>query len=537
MKKSQILAALALAFALGVVAPVAGVYNTASVSAYSAEDQTVSGPEVEKAIAAVEANSSYKQAMALINAYAAYEKGAADGTYADYDKTNAGKIVDAANTAGITGDIAGVAANKTTGDNTIAETEAVINAIHENAEYKAMAQLNAAIEAKSLSQLTAALNNYYTVFNTPAAEKINLSDDTGSGVAASFDNLNAAVNTAASNSTATGSGAADFSNPKLKALTTFDATDAAIKTATDNITANNAAFKILDPVLSVNGILNATGKAALANAKNVPSDMAAIIASTAGSTTTYANANFVANLNLTNWEAVQTKLDDAGFADDGETPANYTKVENIAKAYKTATNSAEATSVIMTQLISYVAPEEPTDPTDPTDPEEPGQTITTITAGDVTVSGVIPEGVTLKVTPLNEKVAAFGENKYALYDIMFVDADGKKVDVNTELVVVIKVPADINGEKAGVFYVAEDGKVSKVEGAVYANGQFTFNVDHFSKYAIVENPDTVKVGDTGVLGSAQGTASTTISVVAGLATALTALGAGVVAYRNARRAE
>ncbi len=40
---------------------------------------------------------------------------------------------------------------------------------------------------------------------------------------------------------------------------------------------------------------------------------------------------------------------------------------------------------------------------------------------------------------------------------------------------------------------------------------------------------------TGIVSTAEGSASTTISIVAGLATALTALGAGVVAYRNARR--
>lgn len=50
--------------------------------------------------------------------------------------------------------------------------------------------------------------------------------------------------------------------------------------------------------------------------------------------------------------------------------------------------------------------------------------------------------------------------------------------------------------------------------------------------------DEVKPGvnapATGIAGTAEGTA-TTVSIVAGLATALTALGAGVVAYRSARR--
>lgn len=42
--------------------------------------------------------------------------------------------------------------------------------------------------------------------------------------------------------------------------------------------------------------------------------------------------------------------------------------------------------------------------------------------------------------------------------------------------------------------------------------------------------------DTGILANTEGSASTTLAMVAGIATALTAAGAGVVAYRNARRA-
>lgn len=47
--------------------------------------------------------------------------------------------------------------------------------------------------------------------------------------------------------------------------------------------------------------------------------------------------------------------------------------------------------------------------------------------------------------------------------------------------------------------------------------------------------DGNKAPDTGVLANAEGSASTTVAMVAGIATALTAAGAGVVAYRNARR--
>ena len=50
-----------------------------------------------------------------------------------------------------------------------------------------------------------------------------------------------------------------------------------------------------------------------------------------------------------------------------------------------------------------------------------------------------------------------------------------------------------------------------------------------------DKKDDTTVGNTGAIASANGTASSTVAVVAGIATALTAAGAGVVAYRNARR--
>lgn len=55
-----------------------------------------------------------------------------------------------------------------------------------------------------------------------------------------------------------------------------------------------------------------------------------------------------------------------------------------------------------------------------------------------------------------------------------------------------------------------------------------------SDQIVGDKNDGVNAPATGVAGTAEGTA-TTVSIVAGLATALTALGAGVVAYRSARR--
>ncbi len=55
-----------------------------------------------------------------------------------------------------------------------------------------------------------------------------------------------------------------------------------------------------------------------------------------------------------------------------------------------------------------------------------------------------------------------------------------------------------------------------------------------SDQIVGDKNDGVNAPATGIAGTAEGTA-TTVSIVAGLATALTALGAGVVAYRSARR--
>ncbi len=531
MKKSQILAALALAFALGVVTPVAGLVNNASAISFEENKESASATEVNTAVAAAEANGNYKSAAALISAYNEFIEGRDNTTpakYAEFDQGWAADIAAAMIAADSSLATDSVFAS-VSGPKNIEETESLIADVNGNAKYQAMIQLNAAManadneaDIPARDALVTALRAYYTAFGTAAANQINLRYDTDEYAAAHFSTLKAEV--------LNRQGLVVDNPDHMVKADTYDAVTTAINNAEANIKKYNAGKTLLTDALT-EAVLSRQGKTNLANATSL-SALANIIKDGG----VYQNDNF--NFNLTNWAGVVTAVENAADPDEySDTYDNFKMIESIAEAYGTATNSDAKLSVIMTQLISYVAPENPEDPTDPSDPNEPAQTVTTITDGDVTVMGVIPEGVALKVTPIEKEIKAFGENKYALYDIKFVDADGKTVDLKTELVVTIKAPADINGEKAGVFYVAEDGKVSKVEGALYADGYFTFNTDHVGTYAIVENPDSVKVGDTGVLGSAQGTASTAVSVVAGLATALTALGAGVVAYRNARRAE
>lgn len=160
--------------------------------------------------------------------------------------------------------------------------------------------------------------------------------------------------------------------------------------------------------------------------------------------------------------------------------------------------------------------------------------------GNVTVSGKLPAGLVVKVAAKTEdKVAAFGDKAYKMWDISLANADGTayNLDGKTTITVSIKVPAGINGEKAGIYFVDAKGNVQNYK-ATYANNTLTFTTNHLSLWAIVEDNGKVittpEAPTTGIV-SNEGNASTTVAMVAGLATALTAAGAGVVAYRNARR--
>lgn len=529
MKKSQILAALALAFALGVVTPVAGLVNTASAISFEQNKESASATEVNTVVAAVEAESDYKKAADLITAYDEYLAGrdASPAKYAEFDQGWAADIALAMTTADPSLATDSVFAN-VSGPKNMEETQALINAVNNNPKYQAMTQLNEAManadnktDTAARDTLIAALNSYYAAFGTPDANQIELDYDTDKDAAAHFSTLKAEV--------LNRQGLVAENPDHMIAANTYDNVTTAVEKADANINKFNAGKTLLKDALTSKNVLSRQGQAQLENATSL-SALANIIKDNGA----YQDNNF--NFSLTNWAAVVSAAANAANPDEySDTYDNFKMIETIAKAYKTATNSKDKVSEIIEKLIAYVpTPENPEDPTDPTNPTDPVES--TLNDGDVTVSGAFPEGTTLKATKLDKKVAAFGENKYALYDIVLLDADGKALDFKGNINVTIKSPADIDSNKAGVFYVAENGEVKKIE-AQFANGYFSFTANQLGNYAIVENPDTVKVGDTGILGSAQGTASTTISVVAGLATALTALGAGVVAYRNARRGE
>ncbi len=168
----------------------------------------------------------------------------------------------------------------------------------------------------------------------------------------------------------------------------------------------------------------------------------------------------------------------------------------------------------------------------------PSVTTTTIVSadGNVSVTGKFEAGkVFVKATKSNKEVKAFDGKKSYIYDIVLTDVNGNEVTPTGEVTVTVKVQGDINGAKSNIYHVDENGKVQLVKSS-YKDGVMTFTTSHFSLYAIVEDNGTnLTTPDTGALFGTEGSASTTVAMVAGIATALTAAGAGVVAYRNARR--
>ncbi len=161
---------------------------------------------------------------------------------------------------------------------------------------------------------------------------------------------------------------------------------------------------------------------------------------------------------------------------------------------------------------------------------------TTIAKANVTVTADFgDDNVVLNVKETDKKVAAFGDRKTAMYDITLTK-DGKAYKFDGSAVVTIDFKdAKIDASKAGLYYVKEDGTADFMKGAKFEGTTVTFTTSHFSVYAIVEDA-AAGLPNTGVISAAvEGNASTTVAMVAGIATALTAAGAGVVAYRNARR--
>ncbi len=409
MKKAQILSALALAFALGVVAPVSGVINSASVSAYNTEKDTATFADTTNAIAFVENDATYKAYVQIQDALQAYNTGWNNGTIADIADSEKDKIADVAgaisgalssamgvtndfgyNTSKIGSDISaeknfskqiGIAVSAAEGSEFYNKLAAVIDLVDNAAN-------NSTNNAKLVSAVTA-LRKY--------------AFDNGIISNGDFDNLHPEKATISGYKTAGGNAVRNlFPGSYSEAERIMTAVD----NANEALAKYKKGYDLFMPLLVNSSLLNQADKDAINGNQN-------IALSGVGGLASYATKDIVRG---TYWSALYNEVQNVKAKRVSEESGdNYQLIHDLAVDWQAATGNEQKVEDVMARMVAYKAPAGTGDGTNK--PEEGGN----------------------------------------------------------------------------------------------------------------------KAPDTGILADAEGSASTTVAMVAGVATALTAAGAGVVAYRNARR--
>ena len=341
MKKSQVLAALALAFALGVVAPVTGIIDATSVSAYSDEDGTATLSDVNNSIAFVENDATYKAYLKLQAANTAYTAGVANGTISDLTSTDWSDILTEIQSA-----------NAVFGYNTAAINKSITEA------NKYSDKVKNAIDGAKTSELYNALAGVLAVLNdnkatdaqlVKAATKVRTTvgwhDGTttvGMGLLdkTEYDNLHPEE---AKLVNYRGDG-----NPYKNWGTYTNAKDiyAEVVKGEEAFTKYFNGYNLYMPFLVESGLMTqdaidiVNGKADLE-----PSYLN-------GVATTAANFNRMAQLGSL-YTAVQNAKADRVQANSGD---NYSIIGKLAKAWKDATGNEEAIKIVMARMAGYKAP-------------------------------------------------------------------------------------------------------------------------------------------------------------------------------------
>ena len=507
MKKGQLLAALALAFALGVVAPVAGVYNSASAVTISDGQVLSSEADVQATIDAIEKNTEYQQYKALINAL---------------------NMKDASNTA--------ITDNTVTATN-VSDLAAKIVALDEGTTPSGVAydysEYTAPTTGSNASKMQTVIDDAKAAIANVTGKSYKL-----------WSNLYDAYN---STSTAT--------SADQKAQNVVDAAEALGMTVKDFVSGTTT-FEQVKTQIDSTSYANYEATIALINADQVKvDDVDAVVRALTAALAPFAKAQTISEASETS-----TPIADLTALKPGLTSGTGKNYADLVSAVATATTNVEnglyddletegvaATAQITSLKAAYKLATgsdlSVSTPVDPEDPSTPAVSTITNADGKVAVTGNFPEGVYVEVISdgivLPENFEGFGEPKNAIYNINLRNADGTIYEVKQTVVVSIAVPEGIDGANSDVIYITAMGGAENMK-AKYADGYMTFTTNHFSIYAIVERAagdagdHTETPGNTGAVAQAEGTASAT-GILAGIAAALTAAGAGVVAFRNARR--
>ena len=116
---------------------------------------------------------------------------------------------------------------------------------------------------------------------------------------------------------------------------------------------------------------------------------------------------------------------------------------------------------------------------------------------------VFTENVTLVVKPIAKgeqkydaaaKVLESVGQKFALYDVYFINQNGEEVQPNGKVTVSYPIPEDYDAAKLAVYRINDDSTKTKINGTV-EDGYYTVIQKSFSTYALVEEGSTVPETD------------------------------------------
>ncbi|WP_303864739.1 WG repeat-containing protein [Alkalibaculum bacchi] len=117
--------------------------------------------------------------------------------------------------------------------------------------------------------------------------------------------------------------------------------------------------------------------------------------------------------------------------------------------------------------------------------------------GDVKISlfakpGVVEEGTVVEISPIEDKSIkntiklSLGDEygNYVAYDINLLK-DNVKIQPNGEITLSISIPDGFDKDRLAVYRIEDNGTKTKMNGSV-VDGNYQFNVDHFSVYVLAE---------------------------------------------------
>ncbi len=343
MKKSHILAALALAFALGVVAPVAGLANNAS--AYSDENGTATLSDVNNGIAYIENNAQYKAYGEIKEALRVYN--ANKTKYADITANASGVATVAqtiltamgtanTNTAGYGYNISKTTTDIEAEDIYLDQISLAISKAQTSNLYNAYAKVISILndDKATDAQLRAAVTTVRTTLGWSEGSTIK----EGLGILTK-DDYNALHPNEATLLAYRASVPANWTGYS-DAVAIYNA----INAANEAVAKFNAGYKLFMPLLSNSGLLTEAGKNYLRDNINIqPQD--------------YANLATSYIANDSQWAALQTAVDNAkNTRRQAESGDNYTILGNLAQAWKNDAGDESALKTIMARMANYVAP-------------------------------------------------------------------------------------------------------------------------------------------------------------------------------------